>query len=46
MNYTKIWANTEDMILKYVYPYVKQDGKYKYLKDKDALTESDLDIEY
>jgi hypothetical protein len=46
MNYTKIWANTEDMILKHVYPKMKHDGRYKYLKDDDALAESDLDLEY
>jgi hypothetical protein len=44
-NYFTIWANIENMLLKYVHDSMKKDGKYSNLKD-DPLNESDLDMEY
>jgi hypothetical protein len=46
MNYAKIWANVEDIVIKYVYDYMKYDGKYKHLKESNALVEADLDRTY
>ena len=43
---TKIWANIEEILLKYKYTHMKKDDKFKNLKRNDSLTEEDLDIPY
>jgi hypothetical protein len=45
MNYSNIWANLEEMILKYVHTTMKSDGKYNNLRS-NPLTDADLDLVY
>ncbi len=45
MNYARIWANIEDVILKYIHTTMKSDGQYNILRS-NPLTDADLDLVY